>query len=83
MIRIDFDQCDAKGKLPCNTTSRKHIGPKDVQTGDVFSIFNNLWKEQGEPPSIKRDQLIESFWDSRVPNVLNCTWEYVVAGRAH
>lgn len=76
MIRIDFDQCNAKGKLPCNTTSHMHIGPKDVQAGDVFSTFNKLWREEGEPLSIKRDQLIGSFWESSVPNALNRTWEY-------
>ena len=76
MIRIDMDKCQkGNNKGPCTTNSSQFVGPKDVQSGEVFSIFNRLWKEENEPLSIKREQLRESYWDTKIPNILNSTWQ--------
>ena len=76
MIRIDMDSCQKNNnKRPCATNSSLFIGPKDVQSGEIFNTFNNLWKEENEPLAIKREQLRESYWDTKIPNILNSTWQ--------
>jgi hypothetical protein len=91
MIRIDMDTCPSskqqqhhhhhhgnKGhSSSCRTKESIPIGPKDVQSGNVFTTFTNLWHEEDEPLTVKREQLRESFWEPKVPNILNRTWEYV------
>ena len=75
MIRVTEESCEMKEKSPCKTNSTYKFGPKDVQDGNLFSRFNEIWKEEGDPMKIKREQLKESFWDTKVPNILNTTWE--------
>ena len=76
MIRIDMDICQrGNSKGPCKTNSSQFVGPKDVQSGEVFNIFNGLWREENEPLLIKRHQLRESYWDTKIPNILNRTWQ--------
>jgi hypothetical protein len=75
MIDIDIEHCQAKNKPPCIRKERLHIGPKDVQTGNIFTTFSQLWKEKNDPLIVKRDQLYESFLSTKVPNMLNSTWE--------
>lgn len=75
MIRVTEESCETKGKSPCKTNSTYEFGPKDVQNGNLFRRFNEIWKEEGDPMTIKREQLKESFWDTKVPNILNTTWE--------
>ena len=75
MISIDREKCFPKLKPPCTTKERIFIGPKDVQSGEVFDQFTNLWKEENEPLRIKKEQLQRSFWETKVPNTLNRTWE--------
>jgi hypothetical protein len=84
MMRIDMDTCpskqqqhSSKAHSSCRTKESIPIGPKDVQSGEVFTTFTNLWHEEGEPLTVKREQLRESFWEPKVPNILNRTWEYV------
>lgn len=52
-----------------------HFGPRDAENGHVFDAFNALWKEEGEPLKTKREQLEESFINTKVANMLNHTWE--------
>ena len=52
-----------------------HVGPKDAESGKVFNIFSNLWKEEGDPLIVKREQLEQSFFNTNVANILNKTWE--------
>jgi hypothetical protein len=76
MIAINIEECkDGKGRQPCDQKNATRISPRDAETGEVFNIFNSIWKEQGEPMIVKREQLEESFWHTRVPNILNHTWE--------
>jgi hypothetical protein len=41
----------------------------------LFLQISKTWKEKNDPLVIKRDQLRESFWDTKVTNILNRTWE--------
>jgi hypothetical protein len=75
MIDIEIEHCQAKNKPPCIRKERLHFGPKDVHTGDIFTAFSEIWKEENDPLIVKRDQLYESFMSTKVPNVLNSTWE--------
>jgi hypothetical protein len=74
MISVDVDQCQAKNKPPCIRTERIAVGPKQVQSGEVFDIFSDLWKEENKPLIVKREQLQQSFWATKVNNILNRTW---------
>jgi hypothetical protein len=76
MIDVEVEHCHGKGKnTRCEQKEILHIGPKDVESGNVFHQFNKLWFEEGDPLLIKRDQLENSFWTSGPPNILNHTWE--------
>jgi hypothetical protein len=56
-------------------TCEIHLGPLDVQNGDLFREFNRIWNEEKEPMNVKRQQMEDSFWHSTIPNMLNMTWE--------
>lgn len=59
-------------------TCRTRLGARDAQLGDMFAEFSKIWKEEREPLMIKREQLLDSFQrNTKVPNILNSTWEYV------
>ena len=75
MIQVIQEYCREKEKSPCERNDTKSLGPRDAQNGDLFVKFGELWKEQDDPMGIKREQLRESFWDSKVTNILNRTWE--------
>jgi hypothetical protein len=75
MVSIHREYCTDKEKSPCARNESLSYGPKDVQKGSIFTSFNNVYKEEGEPLRIKEEQLKESFWDSKVKNFLNRTWE--------
>jgi len=76
MIKVVEEHCQPKEKSPCakNQTAAS-FGPKDVQTGNIFTRMSELWRERGDPLIVKREQLRESFWDTPVTNILNHTWE--------
>lgn len=75
MIRVIKEFCEEKEKSPCAKNSTVDIGPKDAETGNLFTKLSDLWQEENEPLVVKREQLRESFWDAGVPNILNNTWE--------
>ncbi|GAX26714.1 hypothetical protein FisN_2Hh339 [Fistulifera solaris] len=75
MIQIVEENCTAKEKSPCAVNRTLHVGPRDVQSGRVFEIFNEIWNEPDEPLLVKRNQLKDSFWRDNVKNMLNRTWE--------
>jgi hypothetical protein len=75
MVRIDVSHCVEKSKLPCELKGRISISPKDVSSGEVFDTFHDLWKEEGSPLIIKKEQLAQAYWDTKVPNILDQTWE--------
>ncbi|KAL3929949.1 MAG: hypothetical protein SGBAC_011982 [Bacillariaceae sp.] len=76
MIDIEIERCQGKKKdRQCVQEKLLHVKPKEVETGEVFRIFNNLWPEQGDPLIIKKDQLDNSFGARGKPNVLNHTWD--------
>ena len=53
-----------------------HLGRvMDVEDGNMFDIFNDLWKEEGAPLMVKKDQLVDSFMSNKVKNILNYAWE--------
>ena len=75
MIDIEVAHCNTSNKNSCENTDRIEIGAKEVQDASIFQTFNNLWKEEGSPLIIKKEQLEDSFLNSSVLNVLNHTWE--------
>lgn len=75
MIRVVQEACNETEKRPCSSNTTIDLGPKDVETGNLFTKLNSIWKEEGEPLIVKREQLRESFWDTDVINILNKTWE--------
>lgn len=75
MIEINVEECQPKGRQPCVLNATTKISPRDSETGKVFDIFNSLWKEENQPMITKREQMEEAFWNTRVPNILNHTWE--------
>ena len=74
MVRVVEETCEEKEKSPCARNSTYDLGPKDVETGELFRKLSEIWKEEGDPLGVKRDQLRESFWDTD-HNILNSTWE--------
>jgi len=74
-ISIHEETCLVSEKPPCKLQSERHFGPKDVQTGNIFSEFSKLWKEKGDPLKIKQEQLVSSWWHSPFPNLLDSTWD--------
>ena len=75
MIEAIQEECEHKEKPPCKNSTRHLLGPRDVETGEVFTKFNEIWKEKNSPLLIKREQLRNSFWDTDLINVLNNTWD--------
>jgi hypothetical protein len=75
MISINLTTCEEGQKSPCTSKSKINISPRDVQSGDIFRIFKEYWKEHKEPMKIKREQLEASWWSSTFPNPLNTTWD--------
>jgi hypothetical protein len=84
MIDIQVELCQKKdsggsnkgnGKKSCIEKETVKFGPKDVENGHIFDVFDSLWKEEGNPLIIKREQLEESFINTKVKNMLNTTWE--------
>ena len=76
MIEIKEEHCKtAKSKEPCVVNGTTNCGPKHVESGEIFDIFTKIFKEEGEPLTMKREQLEEAFWNTKVPNPLNNTWE--------
>ena len=51
------------------------LNASQVQTGDLFRAFSQVWKEEHHQMDIKREQMEDSFWHTKVPNMLNMTWE--------
>jgi hypothetical protein len=75
MIDIEIDHCHGKGNKECERKDVLKVGPKNVENGEIFNLFNELWKEEGDPLIVKREQLEQSFIYSKVANILNQTWE--------
>ena len=75
MIGIVQEMCDVKEKEPCASRVTMNLGPKDAQTGELFTHFSRIWNEQGKQLIIKKEQLAESWWNTNVPNILNKTWD--------
>jgi hypothetical protein len=75
MVQITTEYCDEKEKSPCAINSTFNIGPLDVQSGEIFTKINKVWREELDPLKVKKEQLEESFWNTAVPNMLNSSWE--------
>jgi hypothetical protein len=75
MVSIVNETCQAKEKSPCAMRTTTNLGPRDIQTGELFNTFSRMWKEEGDPLVVKREQLEQSWWHTNVPNILNKTWE--------
>ena len=75
MIEAIVEECEPKEKSPCKNHTRHVLGPRDVETGEVFTKLNEIWKEKDSPLLTKREQLRNSFWDTELINVLNTTWD--------
>lgn len=74
MIEAIVEDCESREKTPCKNNTKYLLGPKEVETGEVFTTLSGIWKEKNSPLLIKRDQLRNSFWDTDLINVLNTTW---------
>jgi hypothetical protein len=75
MVSVTREYCKDKEKPPCALNKTIPFGAKDVQTGNIFTSFNSMFNEEGEPLKVKQEQLKESFWDGKVKHFLNRTWE--------
>ena len=76
MIDIEISHCNNTNKNSCEPTGdRFELNGKDVQDGSIFQTFTDLWKEEGKPLITKKEQLENSYMNSKVPNILNHTWE--------
>ena len=74
-ITIQFEECNKSEKPPCKGTGNKTFCPRDVQSGEIFDRFNEIWNEDGSPLITKREQLQKSWWEHQFPNLLNSTWD--------
>eukprot|EP00557_Chaetoceros_sp_GSL56_P011962 CAMPEP_0176476432 /NCGR_PEP_ID=MMETSP0200_2-20121128/47_1 /TAXON_ID=947934 /ORGANISM="Chaetoceros sp., Strain GSL56" /LENGTH=966 /DNA_ID=CAMNT_0017872097 /DNA_START=322 /DNA_END=3221 /DNA_ORIENTATION=- len=74
-VSVNFEECSRSQKPPCKTKRQTTFTAKDVQSGELFAQFNDIWKEQGNPLKIKREQLEKSWWHHPFPNLLNTTWD--------
>ena len=76
MIDIEISHCRNKKKSSCKSVGNKvEVLPKDVEDGNMFDIFNDFWKEEGSPLMVKKDQLADSFMNTKVKNILDDAWE--------
>lgn len=81
MISIELERCfapndeDKRKKLICQVGEQINLGPKHVEDGSIFDIFQHHWKEEEMPLIVKKEQLVDSFANSSVLNILNHTWE--------
>lgn len=84
MIDIELERCfapdddDKKKTFICQIAEHIKIGPKDIEDASIFDIFSYHWPEEGWPLVVKKQQLVDSFMNSSVLNILNNTWEYVM-----
>jgi len=74
-VAIHEETCLEAEKPPCKLHNERHFGPKDIQTGNIFSAFSKIWKEKGNPLKIKQEQLESSWWNNPFPNLLDSTWD--------
>lgn len=81
MIGIELEKChsqdgDEKRRKPvCRVSETIHFGPKSVEDASIFDVFNRHWQEEDEPLIVKKKQLVDSFMNSSILNILNNTWE--------
>jgi len=75
MIDIEIVHCNSTNKNSCETTERVEIGAKEVQDASIFQIFNDLWKEEESPLIVKKEQLEDSYINSKVVNILDHPWD--------
>lgn len=75
MIRILQETCQEKEKPPCSQNKTMDVSPREIERGELYLTLSKLWKEEGDPMRVKQEQLQTSFWDTKVPNLLNRTWE--------
>lgn len=84
MIDIELERCfapdddDKRKKFICQVAEHIKIGPKDIEDASIFDIFSYHWPEEERPLVVKKQQLVDSFMNSSVLNILNNTWEYVI-----
>lgn len=74
-ISVTYEECNKSEKPPCTVNGEETFCPKDVQSGEIFNRFNDIWKEDGDPLITKREQLQKSWWEHAFPNLLNSTWD--------
>lgn len=74
-IKIQKEKCRKGEKSPCAARTSSNHGPLDVQNGRLFEAVAEVWKEEGDPMLVKRDQLEDSWWHSPFPNIMNSTWD--------
>ncbi len=81
MIEIQHcvDAATRKGISSSNQTlCTVRLGANEAQSGELFAHFSKVWHEKNDPLLTKRDQLLDSFQrNTKVPSILNSTWEYV------
>lgn len=75
MITI-VDEANCSEKQNASTCETKiPLSAFEVQNGDLFREFSRVWNEEDRQMDVKREQMEDSFWHSKVPNMLNMTWE--------
>lgn len=72
---VQLEKCNQSERPPCKVYNESYFNAKDVQSGDLFLRFSEIWNEQGAPLRVKRAQLDNSWWQNVLPNNLNSTWD--------
>eukprot|EP00571_Detonula_confervacea_P007179 CAMPEP_0172326538 /NCGR_PEP_ID=MMETSP1058-20130122/56850_1 /TAXON_ID=83371 /ORGANISM="Detonula confervacea, Strain CCMP 353" /LENGTH=1134 /DNA_ID=CAMNT_0013043351 /DNA_START=117 /DNA_END=3521 /DNA_ORIENTATION=+ len=72
-IQVEREYCQENEISPCNNQTILDFGPKDVMNGRIFKQFSRIWKEENDPLGVKLDQLRQSWWNGKVPNMLDTT----------
>lgn len=72
-IKVEREYCEEKESSPCNNQTSINFGAREVQRGDIFRDFSEIWRERNDPLGVKFDQLKQSWWHTDVPNMLEST----------
>lgn len=75
IFKITKETCIKGEKSPCSKQTSETIGPLEVHSGELYDRFIDVWNEEKRPLQTKKEQLIESFWESGFGHILNSTWE--------
>lgn len=78
-VRVEVDRCESENeknkKISCQNITSTDFDARHLMDGSILKAFSNTWREENDPLGEKFDQLKESWWESKVPNMLESTPE--------